>query len=185
MTKKASSPKRSPEADRPIPDFLNEDGDISEEYQEVNCFSAWGVYVHLYEFEGAFALHLGAVEECDDIYEELGRISFEDASDIAEGRLEDELYERGWNFSSEMGLQNLDDDARFAVPEDADYKELWRTERNEEEVASIEVYRWKSEEGVRWLAVDETSQLVIGVYRTRKAMLNARLVQEALDLIEE
>ena len=38
---------------RPTPNFLDDDGNISEQYREVVSFSDWGVYVDLYEFEGA------------------------------------------------------------------------------------------------------------------------------------
>jgi len=147
---------------RRIPNLLDDDGNISEQYREVASFSNWGVYVDLYEFEGAFALHLGAVEECDDVYEELGPISLQEAADLAEDRLYNELSERGWHFDRRMGLQNLADDESFALPEDAEYKEFWRTEWNYSDVARIEVYRWKSDEGVRWLALDDTTRLSWG-----------------------
>lgn len=38
---------------RRIPNLLDDDVNISEQYREVASFSDWGVYVDLYEFDGA------------------------------------------------------------------------------------------------------------------------------------
>ena len=185
MAKKApSKKKKSAAADRPIPDFFDEDGDVSEEYRVVDSFSDWGVYVELYECDGAYVLHQSAVEEGDDFYEELGRITLEEASGRAEGLLQDEIIERGLVFDSWMGLRNLADDECFSVPDEAEYKEYWRTEHWYIDIARIDVYRWKSEDGVRWLAVDEATQLVVGIYLTKKEMVKARVIEPGVGLFD-
>ena len=150
----------------------------------MDSFSDWGVYVELYECDGAYVLHQSAVEEGDDFYEELGRITLEEASGRAEGLLQDEIIERGLVFDSWMGLRNLADDECFSVPDEAEYKEFWRTEHWYIDIARIDVYRWKSEDGVRWLAVDEATQLVVGIYLTKKEMVKARVIEPGVGLFD-